>query len=215
MTRLRLALLAVIAMSSLQAAELELGEQEMSIGFDYSEIDMRKDEHHFRGNVRISQGPMFITADTAVAQGASQNDDSRWTFERNVHVQTSEADLRAATATAQVVNGAITNATVKGSPAMFEQRNATADQQVRGRAGQIEYDFARGIIRMSNDVWFSYGGNEFEGAVVVYYVRDERVVVNPEGKNQGRVNITVRPRPGATSGDRSGSASSPDSENDS
>lgn len=212
MTRIRLASFALLATFSLQAAELQLGEQEMSIGFDYSEIDMRKDEHHFRGNVRISQGPMFITADTAMAQGASQNDSSRWTFQRNVHVQTSDADLRAEKAIAQVVNGAIANATVTGSPAAFEQRNASDDKKVHGRAGEIQYDFARGIVRMSNDVWFSYGGNEFRGAVVVYYVRDERVVVNPDGKNQGRVNITVRPRPGVTSDNRSGAAGAPGGE---
>jgi lipopolysaccharide transport protein LptA len=213
--RVRLAWLAVVAMCSVQAAELELAEQEMQIGFDYSEIDMRKDEHHFRGNVRISQGPMFIASDSATAQGASQNDSSRWTFEHNVHVQTTDADLRAATAIADVVNGAIANATVKGSPAVFEQRNATADKQVRGRAGQIEYDFTRGVVRLSKDVWFSYGGNEFRGAVVVYNVRDERVVVNPEGKNQGRVNITVRPRPVGTSDIRGGSVRAPVAESDS
>src|SRR5690606_36099769 len=80
----RLAWLAIIALSPLQAAEL--GDQEMSIGFDYSEIDMRKDEHHFRGNVSISQGPVSITSETAMARGAAQNDSSRWTFERDVHV---------------------------------------------------------------------------------------------------------------------------------
>ncbi len=213
MTRMRLAALAIIAASSLQAAELELGDQEMSIGFDYSEIDMRKDEHHFRGNVRISQGPMLITADTAMAQGASQSDNSRWTFDRNVHVQTADADLRADTAVAQVVNGEIVNGTVKGSPATFEQRNVPEPMRIHGRAGQIDYDFRRGIVRMSNDVWFSYGGNEFKGAVVVYYVRDERVVVNPEGKEQGRVNITVQPRPGATLKHRGGStAPTPESD---
>lgn len=206
-----LALLVVIAMSSLQAAEL--GDQEISIGFDHSEIDMRKDEHHFRGNVRISQGPMFIASDTAMAQGAAQSEDSRWTFERNVHVQTADADLRASTATAQIVKGAIATATVKGSPAVFEQRNATADKQVRGRARQIEYDFVRDIVRLTNDVWFSYGGNEFNGAVVIYYMREERIVGNPEGKNQGRMNITVRPRPGGTSNNSSGAGRAPDSEN--
>jgi lipopolysaccharide transport protein LptA len=205
------AMLVLIAASTPHAAEL--GDQEMSIGFDYSEIDMRKDEHHFRGNVRISQGPMFITSDTAMAQGASQNDSSRWTFENNVHVQTQDADLRANTATAQVVKGALSSATVKGSPAVFEQRNpAAADKQVHGRAGQIDYDFVRGIVRMSNDVWFDYGGNEFRGAVVVYYIRDERVVVNPEGKEQGRVNITVRPRPGSLP-NNSGGTRAPDSGN--
>jgi lipopolysaccharide transport protein LptA len=212
MMRIRLAALAFLAASSLHAAELQLGDQEMSIGFDYSEIDMRKDEHHFRGNVRISQGPMFITSDTAMAQGASQSDNSRWTFHENVHVQTADADLQAETAIAQVTNGAIANATVKGSPAVFEQRNAAADKKVHGRAGQIEYDFQRGIVRMSNNVWFSYGGNEFEGAVVVYYVRDERVIVNPDGKTQGRVNITVKPRPPETASNRNGSASVTDAE---
>lgn len=205
--------LGAIATSSSHAAELKLGEESISIGYDYAEIDMRKDEHHFRGNVSISQGPMSITSDTAMAQGASQNDKVRWTFDRNVHVQTSDADLRAATAIGQVVKGALTNATLKGSPAVFEQRNAAADKQVRGRAGQIEYDFARGIVKLSNDVWFSYGGNEFRGAVVVYNVRDERVVVNPEGSNQGRVNITVRPQPTGKLDNRSGSARTPDSGN--
>ncbi len=184
---------AVLVWSSLQAAEL--GDQEMAIEFDSSEIDMRKDEHHFRGHVRISQGPMSIASDQAMAQGAAQGENSRWTFEHNVHVQTAEADLRADTAHAAVVKGAIANASVQGAPAVFEQRSAAAEKQVRGRAGQIDYDFVRGVVRLTNDVWFSYGDNEFRGAVVVYDVRNERVIVNPEGKNQGRVNITVRPRP--------------------
>lgn len=207
--RLRLAMFALLSAVSVDAAELT--SEDMTIGFDTSEIDMRKDEHHFEGNVRVSQGPMSIASDRATATGAAQSDESRWTFERNVHVQTSDADLRASTATAHVVNGAIANATVKGSPAVFEQRNATADKQVRGRAGQIDYDFVRGIVRLTNDVWFSYGGNEFRGAVVVYNVRDERVIVNPQGADQGRVHITVRPRPSG-SNNTSGSSRPPDPE---
>ena len=194
---LRFAFLAIFAMASLDAAELT--SQDMSIGFDYSEIDMRKDEHHFEGNVSISQGPMSITSDRATAQGASQSDTSRWTFERNVHVKTADADLQANTAVANVVKGAIANAMVKGTPAVFQQRNAAADKQVRGRAGQIDYDFLRGVVKLTDDVWFTYGGNEFRGAVVVYDLRQERVIVNPPGSNQGRVNITVRPRPSTSS----------------
>ena len=183
---------AIFFATSIHAAELMNGN--MSIGFDYSEIDMRKDEHHFEGNVSVNQGAMSITSDRATAEGA-QTDKSRWTFERNVHVHTSDADLKAATAVANVAKGTLSTATVKGAPAVFEQRNATADKQVRGRAGQIDYDFARGIVKLTNDVWFTYGGNEFRGAVVVYDLRQEKVIVNPPGSNQGRVNITVRPRP--------------------
>ena len=195
-------LLLLLALTSAHAAEL--GDEPMSIDFDYSEIDMRKDEYQLTGNVRISQGPMSITSDSATAEGASQRENSRWTFERNVHVRTADADLRANTAIARVMNGAIANATVKGSPAVFEQRKAGDDKQIRGRAGQIEYDFVKGIVRMTNDVWFSYGDNEFRGAAVVYNVRDERVVVNPEGANQGRVNITVRPKPASERARESG-----------
>lgn len=191
MTRLS-ALLALLALTSPRAAEL--GTEPMSVAFDYSEIDLRNDEQHYRGNVRISQGALFIASDQAMAKGAARSDTSRWTFERNVHLRTQDSDLRADSAVALVVNGEISRATVKGSPAVFEQRDSTADKPIRGRAGEIEYDVARGIVRLSNDVWFSYGENEFRGAVVVYYTGEERVVVNPGGKDQGRVNITVRPQ---------------------
>ena len=42
---------------------------------------------------------------------------------------------------------------------------------------------------MTEDVWFSYGGNEFRGDTVIYNVNDERVVVNPggPGNSGGRV----------------------------
>ena len=208
----RYGLLALFLLTSATAAEL--GDGAMSVDFDYSELDLRKDEHHFSGNVRISQGPMSISSERAVAEGASRDDQSRWTFDRNVHVKTAEADLRANTAIARVVNGAIVNATIKGSPARFEQRGAATDKEIRGRAGQIEYDFVKGIVRMTDNVWFSYGENEFRGAAVIYNVRDQRVVVNPEGANQGRVNITVRPRPAKPQASTSGSAA-PDAESSS
>jgi lipopolysaccharide transport protein LptA len=188
-------LLILLTLSALPAPRAaELSEEAMSVAFDFSEIDMRKDEHHFDGNVRISQGETFIASDRATAVGASRSDRSQWTFQNNVQIQSDEVALRANTAVATVVNGTITNAQAKGSPASFEQRNASEDKRVLGRAGDIEYDIVRGVVRLTNDVWFSYGQNEFRGPMVVYYVNEERVVVNPGGKDQGRVNITVRPQ---------------------
>ena len=49
---------------------------------------------------------------------------------------------------------------------------------------------------MTQDVWFSYGGNEFRGDTVLYNLNDERVTVNPGGSSKnsgGRVNITIKP----------------------
>jgi lipopolysaccharide transport protein LptA len=192
--RAMLPLLAAIAALGADAAQFAA--EEISIAFDFSEIDTRKDEHLLKGNVRISQGPIAIASEEAMVYGAFQSEDSRWTFNGNVHLRTGEADLRADTATARILGGAIANAVVTGSPAVFERTNPTSRERVDGRAGRIEYDFAKGVIRLSDNVQFSYDGNEFRGAVVVYYVRDDRVVVNPEGQNQGRVNITIRPRPG-------------------
>jgi lipopolysaccharide transport protein LptA len=186
----------MLLVAAVQAAQLAT-EQAMTVEFDSSELDLRNDLHQLHGNVRISQGVMSIASEEATAS-ALQTDNSHWTFERSVHLQTAEADLKSNTATAQFVNGALVEAVVKGSPAVFEQRHAAIETQTRGRAGQIQYDFLKGIVRMTDDVWFSYGGNEFCGDVVVYNVRDERVTVNGGCENKDRVNIRIRPRKGVT-----------------
>lgn len=197
-------LLVVLLAGATHAAEL--GTEAMTVEFDRSELDLRNDRHQLHGNVRIQQGTLSIVADDATAT-ALQTDDSRWRFERSVHVQTAEADLRSDVATAEFLNGQLRQAVATGKPALFEQR-AAIDKRARGRAGEIKYDFAKGIITLTNDVWFTYGDNEFRGNVVVYDVREERVVVNPDGKSSGRVNITIRPRP-ATRPKQPDSASPP------
>jgi lipopolysaccharide transport protein LptA len=189
-----LALAVLLAMSSVHAAELALTDDGLRVDADDGEFDLRNSETILRGNVRVSQGAMSITAEEAVGSGPNEN--SRWTFSRSVHVRTQEADMHSNTATAAVINGEVTQATIKGTPATFEQRAVTADKLVQGRAGQIDYDVAKGVVRLTKDVWFSYGGNEFRGDVVVYNVRDEKVIVNPVGQSNGRVNIRIRPRNG-------------------
>jgi lipopolysaccharide transport protein LptA len=189
----RVVVLLLLVAAAAQAAELS--DQVLQVDADDGEFDLRESEQHLRGNVRISQGAMSIVAQEAVGKGES-TDNSRWTFSRDVHLQTRDADLRSNTATAAFLNGQLTEATVKGSPAEFEQRGVSADKRIRGRAGQIDYDITKGIVKLQNDVWFTYGSNEFRGDVVVYNVRDEKVVVNPAGQSNGRVNIRIRPQNG-------------------
>jgi lipopolysaccharide transport protein LptA len=176
------------------AAQLDTG-QAMSVEFDWSELDLRNDRHQLHGNVRINQGPMSIASEEATAS-ALQTDDSRWTFERAVHLQTTEIDLKSSTATAQFSKGALTEAKVRGSPATFEQRLLPEDKRAKGRASQIDYDLTKGTVTLTKDVWFSYAGNEFCGDVVVYNVRDERVTVNGGCQDKNRVNIRIKPRNG-------------------
>lgn len=187
-------LVSLLTLGAAHAAQLDTN-QAMSVEFDSSELDLRNDRHQLHGNVLIKQGAMSIASEEATAS-ALQTDDSRWTFERSVHLQTIEIDLKSNTATAQFAKGALTGATVKGSPATFEQRHVPEDKQARGRASQIDYNLAKGTVTLTKDVWFSYGGNEFCGDVVVYNVRDERVTVNGGCKDKQRVNIRVRPRNG-------------------
>ncbi len=169
-----------------------------TVAFDLAELDLRNDTHVLTGNVRVVQGLTSIDAARATAN-ALQTPRTRWTFDKDVHIKTADADLKSDSANAAFVNGKMATAVAKGTPAYFEQRrpatDKTAERLVKGRAGTIDYDLAQGIVKLSDQVWFSYGGNEFRGDVVIYNIRDERVTVNPGGQSSGRVNITVTPRP--------------------
>jgi lipopolysaccharide transport protein LptA len=163
---------------------------------DVLNSDLRNDTLDISGNVRVTQGPASIEAQTAKARNAGSGT-QRWTFENAVRIRTTEADLQSNLATAAVVNGQISNARVEGTPARFEQVSATNNRQVRGRAGVIEYDFSTGVVKLSNQVWFSNGKDEFRGDVVIYNVRDERVQVNPGGSSN-RVRGIIRPNQNKT-----------------
>jgi lipopolysaccharide transport protein LptA len=175
------------------AADLVRPNEEFNWDAKVVTSDFRTDTLEISGNVRVTQGPMSIEADAAKANGVrSQN--SHWTFENAVHIVTSEAELRSDTASAAVVGGQLASARAQGSPAQFAQRGGRTESQVRGRAGVIEYDIAAGIVKLTDNVWFSNGKDEFRGDVVIYNVRDERVQINPGG--QGRVRGIIRPRQG-------------------
>jgi lipopolysaccharide transport protein LptA len=177
----------------------QLGSEDINIGADLSTFDPRNDIHVLTGNVRVTQGEMSIESEQATAKGV-QTDHSSYTFERGVHMRSAAADLKSDTANAVFSNGRIAEATVRGKPATFEQRGPATDKDVRGRANVIVYDFGKGTVTLTQDVWFSYGGNEFRGDTVVYSLRDQRVLVNPTGApttpTNGRVNITIRPGSG-------------------
>lgn len=194
-------------------AAVELGDEQINLAADIVHVDPRKDIQELLGNVRISQGNVSLQAQKATAQGM-QGEHGRATFDRSVHISTAEAELRSETASASFEGGQIAEAVAKGAPASFEQRNTSNDKRVRGRANTIEYDFTTGTVKLTDNVWFSQGGNEFRGDTLIYYVRDERVVMNPGGTQSGRVNITIRPRNGAGKSTRSPTAS-PDDRNES
>jgi lipopolysaccharide transport protein LptA len=155
--------------------------------------DFRTDTLEISGNVIVTQGPTSIQAGAARANDV-RSENSRWTFQQSVHIVTTEAKLQSESASAAIVGGQLARARAEGAPAQFEQRGAREDGQVQGRAGVIEYDFVAGIVKLTDNVWFSNGKDEFRGDVVIYNVRDERLQINPGG--QGRVRGIIRPRQG-------------------
>jgi lipopolysaccharide transport protein LptA len=189
--RLAAALVLIALAMGARAAELLRPGDELNAGADVVTSDFRSNTLEFSGNVRVTQGPMSIQAGTAKADDF-RSENSRWNFEKSVHIVTAEADLQSDSASAAVVGGRLARARAQGSPAQFQQRTGGADRQIRGRAGVIEYDFAAGVVKLTDEVWFSNGKDEFRGDVVIYNVRDERLQINPGG--QGRVQGIIRPR---------------------
>lgn len=168
--------------------------------------DFRSDTLELSGNVRVTQGEASIEAQTAKGKG-EQAESSRWSFERSVRIRTKEVDLFSDLATAEIVNGQFADARIEGAPARFEQIANGSNREVRGRAGTIEYDFDKGVVKLSGQVWFSNGKDEFRGDVVIYNIRDERVQINPGGSSN-RVRGIIRPRNGADKRNNAGAAGS-------
>jgi len=171
---------------------------------DVLSSDFRSDVLELSGNVRVMQGPYSIEAQNAKGNNV-RAESSRWTFEKGVRIRTEEADLFSDLATAGIVNGQFADARIEGAPARFEQIAGTANRQVRGRAGVIEYDFNSGVVKLSNQVWFSNGKDEFRGDVVIYNIRDERVQINPGGSSN-RVRGIIRPTNSAKPRNNGGAA---------
>lgn len=179
--------LALVTSGVASAAELVRPGDAFSYEADIITTDLRTQTLEISGNVHVTQGTNSIQSGTAKAIGPSDN--SRWNFQKAVRIITSEAELDSNSADAAVVGGQLSRARIEGSPAQFRQRGGSADRQIRGRAGVIEYDFVAGIVKLSDQVWFSNGKDEFRGDVVIYNVREERVQTG----GQGRVRGIIRP----------------------
>lgn len=175
--------------------QLISADEDFRYSFETSEVDFRSDTAELAGNVRVVQGLNSIEAQRATVN-AFRSENSQWQFREQVRVLTAEAELKSQTARAIFKDEQLTEARAEGTPAQFQSVGATGKAtQARGRARLIEYDLSNETVRLSGDVWFGYGKDEFRGDTIVYYLRDERVVVNPPGEPAGRVRGVIRPKP--------------------
>ena len=170
-----------LQLSSAQPIQLEA----RSTDFDYKNNTL---VFHF---VRIAQGGLAIEADEGTATGLDFKD-SRWLFKGNVRITVPDGSLASDEARIAFAANLIANAEIRGSPARFEQQREKG--VARGRALRIDYQPAAGTVRLIDDAWLSDGNNEISGQTLVYNMRDQRVLANPDEQGNQPVRITINPK---------------------
>jgi lipopolysaccharide transport protein LptA len=165
-----------------------------------------------RGDVKISQGDISVTADEAQATSLDSKS-YHWVFTGKVHVRAeSQGDLRADRGIVEIVNGALASALVTGSPADFEQTRSTTGRLVKGHAASIDYQVAAGVVKLTGDAWLSdaQNDNEMHSPTITYNVRDRRIQGDVGGDVGGRVRMRITPKtvPRASTGAAPGAAGS-------
>jgi lipopolysaccharide transport protein LptA len=199
---------ALLAALLLPLTALQAGAPGGLPGGSGGEIDLEADswEIHYATNrlsfagVVISQGPgVRIQARRAEVSGPELSfNGSRWEFTGDVNLKLEGGTLQADRAIVLFQGNRVAQATATGSPAKFEQHHEKLPRPAEGTAGRIEYDVAKGRVRLDEGTWFSDGRNEYRSPSLVYDVRERRVqsggeAVAPETEGGGRIHITIRP----------------------
>ena len=189
------AALAVLALAcAVSAADNTASHQNILLDAASSEVDYKKNTVEFK-DIVISQGDIKVEAKHAEAEATGLNFKTGvWTFSGDVRIHVEKrGNLRSDQAVIDFKDSQIVKATVTGKPAQFEQQRAQSDQLARGHAGQIVYEPAEGVVRLSNDAWLTDGRNEIRGPLLVYNIRQQHVQADAQPGNDDRVHITIDP----------------------
>ena len=193
---------APVAAQAPSATGLPAGNSEMPITLEAasSDFDYKNNSLLFR-RIRITQGGLEVTAQQARATGL-EFENSEWRLQGDVRISVPGGNLVSDEARVQFRNNAIVRASIRGTPAAFEQRLRAEEQIARGRASAIDYDVRQSTVRLTGDAWLSDGQNEIRGNTLVYDIGRARVQANPDGQDPGGVRITINPpkKPGAEPG---------------
>ena len=151
--------------------------------------------------VRITQGAMSISADLGQgqSQGSKQStgldfDNSLWTFRGNVKITTGDGQLTADDAQITFAKQRLFKATANGKQAEFQGQVEKTGKVAHGRADTIDYDAVKGVVRLLNNAWLTYGETELRGDSLKYNVGQSIVAEGTEPDSQ-RVHITITPPP--------------------
>lgn len=164
-----------------------------------SELDLKSNNVTFR-KVRITQGTTSVTADQGQATGQAGGlnfDNSVWQFHGNVHMVFDQGVLNADNAEINFRHKLLSTAVAHGRPAEFQQPLQKTGKLAKGRANTIDYDAARGVVRLIDNAWLSDGQNEMRGETLKYNVQAQSIVADAAEQNSKRVHIIITPPPPA------------------
>lgn len=186
-----LALLAACAVQCAQAAEPDARSLPINVDAASSDVDYRSNTVVFR-DVVITQGNARVAAESARATGLDFVD-STWEFTGRVRIERDGGTLESDRAKVQFRDNELRSATIKGSPARFEQQLVRSPGKAHGRADTIVYDMTANRVTFTGDAWLTDGRNEISGQELVYNVGDQRVLAETQPGDTDRVRITIRP----------------------
>jgi lipopolysaccharide transport protein LptA len=178
-----------------QAAAPTCANQEIVVEAKPMEVDYRNNNAVLR-DVVITQCDMRIEAGEARVTGGLNFDNSQWTVLGNVRITAEGGKLKSDKAVVSFRDKTISNATITGTPASFEQVRADGTTS-RGRAGTIDYETNSGTVSLNSNAWLSDGRNEISGQKLVYNIRSQSVQgqarATPSGGND-RIRIVIQPQ---------------------
>ena len=182
---------------ALAAAAAPAAQQTISLDAQSSELDLRNNNVIFR-KVRIAQGTMTVSADQGQATRQASGldfDNSLWVFRGNVKITMDQGLLTSDDAEINFTKKLLSKAVANGKPAQFEQRIAKTGKLAQGHADTIDYDAARGIVRLVKNAWISDGQNEIRGETLKYNVLAQSIIADAAEQNSQRVHIIITPPP--------------------
>jgi len=154
---------------------------------DWSEFDRKQNRLLFRG-LKITQGTLQIEADEAtVARLDFEN--TRWEFSGNVRIKNLNTLVFCEYADIYFQEHRIRNASMRGQPVRFSQKNIETGTLTEGHAMTMNYDLDTGVISMSEDAWLSDGANEVSGNRISYDLIREYIIADADESGQVRMKI--------------------------
>jgi lipopolysaccharide transport protein LptA len=175
-------------------AESPRGTEKIVLSAVPLDIDYRNNRARFR-EVVITQGDVRIEAAEANVVGGLDFENGEWTVSGNVRIRAEGGSLRSDKAVVQFRNNLISQATVTGTPAEFEQQRKDGTTS-RGHASTISYEPGSGTVKLRENAWLSTGCSELKSEQIVYNIKKQRVEGQPQAVPgaSGRITITIQPK---------------------